>query len=142
MREYPDLDQYMKASMHASAEKYVRGLQRAGLEPNNTLIRALAEMAVQEARGKYIQQLIETRDHNIRVILNNHRRRMNEIKREGAKLYLKICLPVALLFGLLACYSFAHAGTIESLIGGVYSIACIVVLAVPVLGTIFERLRK
>ena len=65
MRDYPDPKHYLDTHIQRSAERYVDGLQRAGLEPNAKLTRAMYERALQEASDGYIQEAKAVRDHNI-----------------------------------------------------------------------------
>lgn len=125
--------------MGQSAKRYVAGLERAGLEPNERLTRAMAERALIEARKDYNRRAAETQRHNIGVIVENHNRRMNEIKRSGHKLRLWTCPPIAALFGFMAWYSFSHPGAVGVVMGVVYTLGALAFLGMLILGAIFDR---
>ena len=102
MHDYPDIQHYLTVHVEQAAERYVEAQHQTGLDPNDTLTRAIAERTVREAQASYIQEATEIRDTNIGIMLERHHRRMDTIKREGAKLRLLTCPPIALLFGLFA----------------------------------------
>jgi hypothetical protein len=139
LKNYEDPQRHFEQSMERSAKKYVDGLERAGLEPNAKLTRVMAERALIEAREDYNRRAAETRHHNIGVIVGNHNRRMNEIKRSGHKLRLWTCPPIAALFGFMAWYSFSHPGAAGIIMGVVYVFGALAFLAMLVLGAIFDR---
>ena len=139
MQSYEDPHQHMERHLRRSAEKYVSGLQKAGLRPNDRLTRAMAERAVQEAEGSYRQHAIETRDHNIQVIMDDHRKRMNQIRREGLFQSLKMCPPIILLFGGLAWYSFSHPGQFISGAVWFYAGAALAFLLLLLCSILFNR---
>ncbi|GHO51407.1 hypothetical protein [Ktedonospora formicarum] len=101
-RQYPNPNQHFERHMERAAERYIDGLEHAGLQPNDILTKAMAERAAQAAKDDYIREATETRDHNIGVILDQHKQRMNMIKRRGASWRLKVCPLVAIIFGALA----------------------------------------
>ncbi len=137
MQEFPDPTSHLERHMEQAAEKYVDGLEKAGLEPNPTLTRAMAERALLDAQVDYIHEATATRDHNIALIVNNHKRRMKQIKREGASLRIKTCPPIILLFGLMAWYSLIHAGGIVT--GILFIVGALAFLAMLILGPFFDR---
>src|SRR5579859_2296869 len=140
MRRHEDPQEHFERHMDRSAKRYVVGLQKAGLEPNDKLTRAMAERALAEARSDYGRTSAEVRDHNLKVIVKGHNRRMNAIKREGASLRLKTCLPIALVLGMLAWYNFGHPGGFW--MGVCYLVGAFAFLAMLVLGALFDRPRE
>jgi len=109
MREYENPQKHFQRHIQRSADRYMDGLNRAGMKPTPILTRAMSERAAQEARDDYRKHLTAVRDHNIRVIMRNHNKRLKKIKREGASLRLKTCPPIAACFGAMTWYSFIQA---------------------------------
>ncbi len=142
MQEYPDPDRHFEEHIQRSADRYVEGLQQAGLEANPTLTRAMAERARAEAEQSYIQEAQATRDHNVSQVMSSYRQRNNQIKREGARLRLWTCPPIAALFGLMAWYSFSHPGAEGVIMGAIYSVGALAFLGMLILGAIFDRPRQ
>ncbi|MGB8346582.1 MAG: hypothetical protein WCD86_16975 [Ktedonobacteraceae bacterium] len=138
MREYPDPQQYIVKHMERSAAKYRHGLKRAGLQPNITLTNAMIEQAIEEGKEGYIREAEKVLDHNTRITVRNHRRQMNKLMRQGSSLRMKVCPPIAALFGFMAWYSFSHA---EYILAIVYAVGALVFLAMLFLGAIFDRPR-
>ncbi len=138
MRPWKNPHEHFEEHLSRSARRYAEGLIRAGIEPHPILTRAMAERAVQEAQESYIRETLEIRDHHIGVILEEHRQRLNAIKRRGAKLRLLTCPPVALCFGAMAWYSYAHH---HFDLVALYTFAALAFLAMLVLGAIFDRPR-
>lgn len=141
MREYPDVQHHLDASIERAAGRYLEAIQQTGLAPNDTLTRAIAEQTLHDAEASYTQEAAEIRDHNIEVILERHYRGMNAVKREGAKLRLITCPPIALLFGVLAWYSFQQSAPAGVMMGLLLSIGSLAFLLMLVLGAIFDRPR-
>lgn len=112
MKDFPDPQQHFETHLARSAEKYVAGLQKAGLKPSDRLARAVGRRAYREARDSLIQEATEVRDHNLKVIIREQAREMREIKRSSRRLRTRVCLPIALAFGLLAWYSFSHTNVV------------------------------
>lgn len=139
MRPWKNPHEHFEEHLSRSARRYVEGIQRAELSSNPTLERAMAEWAVQEATDSYIRETLEIRDHNIGVIMEQHRQRLNAIKRRGAKLRLWTCPPIALCFGFMAWYSFTYGDSL--LIGLCYLAASLAFLAMLVVGAIVDRPR-
>lgn len=138
MKQFPDPQQHFNESVVRSNEKYAAWLRRGGVEPNEILMRANQDDAINEAADSYIQEATEILDHNTRLILKNSHRRMNQIKRRGANLRLWTCLPIALLLGLVAWYCFSQANIV---LGLAYSIGVFAFLGMLVFGAIFDRSR-
>jgi hypothetical protein len=138
MREYPDPEQYLEGHIERSVAKYARGLRQAGLEPNHTLTKALAERACEEAKENYTREAKKVLDHNIGLVIKDHRRRMNKIKRQGATLRLWLCPLLAACGGLMAWYSFSQGDFTQ---GIVYAAGGLAFLAMLVFGAIFDRPR-
>ncbi len=138
MKQLPDPQQHFNESVARSNEKYAAWLRRGEVEPNEILMRENQEDAINEARNSYIQEATEIRDHNIRLIIKDSRRRMNQIKRKGANLRLRMCPPIALFFGLIAWYCFSQANIVLEL---AYSIGVFAFLVMLVSGAIFDRPR-
>lgn len=136
MRELEDPQRCFEKHMQQAVEKYKQGLQRAGLPPNDTLTKAVAQRALEEAKANYIQQVIETQDHNIEVILSEHKRCLRDIKRDGAKLRLLTCPPIAAFFGGMAWYSFNQPSGLA--MGIVFTVGALAFMAMLV-GGIFDR---
>ncbi len=140
MRPSEHPQQYFDRYLDQAADRYVQGLKRAGLRPNARLTKAVAERAAREAYDGYMRQLNEARNHDIQIILYAYHLQMKTLKQESARLRLKVCLPLAALFGGLAWYSGTHSGFIagSSLL---FALGVGVLLAVIVLGAIFDRAR-
>ncbi|MBA2287535.1 MAG: hypothetical protein H0W02_18835 [Ktedonobacteraceae bacterium] len=136
MRRYEDPQAYVDRYMARSAETYVNGLRNAGLQPNATLTRAIAERALQEAGEDSIREVTDIRDSTITAILRDHTQRMNAIKKEGARLRLWMCLPVVLALSAGSWYSFTCTGFI---MGMCYAGGALAFLAMLVLGALFDR---
>lgn len=102
MQDYEDVQQHFDRHMKRAAERYVEGLQKAGLQPNDTLTRAMAQRAVGEARESYIQDANAILDHNIKMIMKRH---MRSSARRRAKKRLFIRLPLVLLVAALNWYN-------------------------------------
>lgn len=139
-KAYPDPMQHLERHLQRSAEKYLHGLEQAGLQPTPILTRAIAERAYNEAKASYIQEATQTRNHNIAGILEDHHKRMNAIKKESASLRLKMCPPIILVFSALAWYCLSHANGLA--MGIVYAAGALAFLAMLVLGAIFDRPRR
>jgi hypothetical protein len=138
-KAYEDPESHFKRHMEQSANKYMDGLQRAGLKPNAKLTRAMAARAANEAGQSYIRETMETRDANISSILKDHNKRMNMIKRQGAALRLKTCPPIAFVFGVLAWYAFNHPVGFIPGAWIIYACMSLAFLVMLVLGAIFDR---
>ena len=139
MKEYEDPHTHMSRHIDRAARKYARGLAEAGLEPNEKLTRAMAERAIREAEGRYLQEIGSTSRHNLAVIQDDHRKRMNKIKRDGARLRVWSCSLMVLFFELFAWYSFTHSGTTGVIMGCIYCVGGIAFLLMLILGAIFDR---
>jgi hypothetical protein len=139
-RSYEDPGHHLDRHLQDAAERYVDGLQRTGLQPNDRLTHAIAERTVREAGEHYVQEATDVRDHNIAMSLREHHERLNAIKREGALLRLKMCPPMALVFTLMAWYSFGHSGGLLMTI--CYGVGALAFLAMLVLGAIFDPPRE
>lgn len=141
---YENPHEHYQRYMEREAEQYAEGLERAGLQPNKTLTKALFERAHQGAKKDYSRSAVRTRDHNIGVILDNHRQQMNDIKRREARLRLWMCPPIVLLFGFLAwqrlsTWPSSHDLVETLVVSGVYAGIAVAFLAMLVLGAIFDR---
>ncbi len=136
MREYPRASQYIEKRLQEAARRYAEGLRRTGLEPNETLTRAVGERAAKEAVDSYMQEMNDTLEHNIRIIIREERRRTKQIQREGASLALKICPPIILAFGALAgLYVSQHSITL----GLIYGLGALAFLTLLILAWISAR---
>lgn len=138
MRPLPDPKQHLDEHMQRAARKYVDGLRQAGLEPTPTLTRAVAERAGQEAFASYVREAHAIRDQNIALILQDHDRRQQQFRREGARLRLKVCPFLALWFGLLAWFNVTQHHIV---LGIICAIGALAFLAMLVFGAIFDRSR-
>ncbi len=135
-KRYPDSKQHFKGHIERAAQRYVDGVELAGIEASPTLTRAMAERAVREAVDSYEQETRETLDHNIGVILKDHNERMNEIKRCGHRMRLWTCPPIAALLGLVSWYHFASGSV---MMGVLFVVGSLAFLAMMILGAIFDR---
>ena len=138
MRRYEDPEQHFERHMGQAAQRYADGLQQAGLEPSETLTRAMARRALQEARADYVRQATKTRNHNIALIQEQHRQRLNQIKRDGARLRLWTCPPITLVFGAVGYLCYVHGNPMGALIN---FLLAFVFLCFLVFGAIFDRPR-
>lgn len=137
MRTFEEAEQHANQLIQRSNERYAAWLQRGGVEPNATLMLEHRATALQEAQEGYMQKLVEIQEHNIGVIRRQSERRIHAMKRRSATLRLKICLPLAFLFGLLAWYSFCFGG--EFIVGLAALTSSLMFLTIVLLGTIFDR---
>lgn len=141
MQHYPDPDRHFEKHIKRSADRYVEGLEQAGLEANPTLTRAMAERARAEAEQSYVQEAQAVRDHNISQVMRNYRQRNSQINRQGARLALWSCPPVIALFSLMAWYSFSHPGAEGIIMGAIYSIGALAFLGMLIATQILTRRR-
>lgn len=123
--------------VNRAVEYYLAGLRRAEVQPNETLVKAIAKKALQEAISQHMEEARQIRDHNIAVIVRDHKRRLREIKRSEARLRLWMCPLIAAWFAGLAWYSvcYQHAW----IAGMVFSIGALAFLAMLLLGAMFDR---
>jgi hypothetical protein len=140
-RRYPDPQQHFEQHMQSAAQRYVDGLNRAGLPPSERLTRAVARRAWHHARESYIQEAQAVRDHNISVIMQDHNRRMNEIKLRGHRIRLWTCPPIALVFGVLAWYNFQSHLPDGFTVGIICAVFALAFLSMLILGAFFDRPR-
>lgn len=136
MRSYEDAKHNRDQFIDDAARRYVTGIQKTGLQPNRRLERAIAERTGQEAKRRYMEDMDAIQRHNIGSIMEAHKQRLNEIKRNGARLRWRTCPIIAAVFGLMAWYSYAH-GHVDLVI--VYALAALTFIAMLVLGAIFDR---
>ena len=138
MHEYPDVEQHLQSRLERTAHQYVETMQHTGMEPNETLIKAITERALCEAEAEYREEAMKTFHHNVSAILGRQQRRMNAVKREGVKMRLLTCPPVTLVFALLAWYSFHQSAPVGLIMGVLLSIGSLAFLLMLVLGAIFD----
>jgi hypothetical protein len=138
-KSYPDPDEHFEQHIDRAARRYVDGLSRAGLQPNDRLTRAMAERAWQEAREDYTRQARETFDHNINAILREHHRQMNEIKRSGHRQRLWMCPLIA---GIFAGTAYYNVHTHDLLMAAICAAGALAFLLMLILGAIFDRPRQ
>jgi hypothetical protein len=105
MQPYEDPQEHFERHITDAAGRYVEGLELAGLQPSDTLTKAVAARALDAAKADYEQHAYETLMHNIEVIRSAGRERDRQIQREGARLGLKMCPFMILFFGALAWLS-------------------------------------
>ena len=128
----PNFDDYIRKS----AEEYVGGLEEMGMEPSPQLTRAYAKRAYKS----YRQQLDAEHAGNVSSIMKTYTRRMNEIKRSGARLRLWTCPPIAAWFAFLSWFSFSqHQGWTSIIMGVAYAVGALAFLAMLIGGAIFDR---
>jgi hypothetical protein len=85
-------------------DDYVRGLRRRGVQPNETLLRALsARLRERASAGK--EERLRTR---VGEIQQRYRQRDREIRQEGARMAWITCPIVILFFGFSALLNFLH----------------------------------
>jgi Flp pilus assembly protein TadB len=136
-KRYPDPEEHLTQYMERAAERYMDGLSRAGLKPNDRLTRAMARRALHSAQEDYMRQARETRDHNINAILREHHREMNEIKRRGHQQRLWMCPLIAGIFAGVAYYNLVH--THDLLMAAICAAFALAFLLMLILGAIFDR---
>jgi len=139
MLDYPDPERHLVDYVTRSMQRYVDGLQQAGLQPTETLLQALLQRTLEEAQADYLRKASQVHTHNIQVILSDHTRRMNDLKRSGARLRLQTCPLLALGFGLLAWYSLSQPGSASLIMGLCYAATALALLVILILGAIFDR---
>jgi Flp pilus assembly protein TadB len=136
MKQYPDPDKHYDEFMGHAAREYAAGLRARGMEPNEKLTRAKAKRLLKAAQADYAHQAQAVRDANIRDIQQEHKMRMNAIKRDGARLRLLTCPPIA-LFALVVAYVLYVNGNMMGAIVNV--VLALVFLGFLVGGAIFDR---
>lgn len=129
MKEYEDPNQFINRHLERSAKKYTTGLLKAGLEPSKTLVRALAERSVQDARESYRKHLYETHENNVNIILAEHEQSVRKISRDGARIALMTDPPVILLFGGMSIYSFLQGGPVGLAMAAMFALGSLAFLA-------------
>jgi hypothetical protein len=137
MQDYEDPRRYIQRHVEQAAGRYTEGLRRSGLQPSARLARAMAERAVLKAKESYIRDITEMHDRRIAAILREHKKRINAIKRKGATLRLMLCLPVAVVLGGFAWYTFYQPNGFFS--GIIYAGLALAFLSMLVLGAILDR---
>jgi hypothetical protein len=108
MQDLPNPNKYIDEHMKAAADRYVDGLQRAGLKHSERLKRAVFERALQETSTSYKKDLNEAFRHNVQVILHDYGKRDRQIRREDTSWGRKIFPIITLVFTLIAWYNFGH----------------------------------
>jgi len=68
MLNYPSQEAHRKAFIPKAQAKYYDGLHKAGLEPNETLNRAMDERIWREARDDFEEQSAHVLLHNLEII--------------------------------------------------------------------------
>jgi hypothetical protein len=137
MHRFTDPEQHFNQSISQAAERYVTGLELAGLEPNETLTRAVAERAAVAASADYQAQARSDLRHNISEIQAEHQHRMKQIQRDGASLAVKTCPPIALVLSLIAWLNFSQPG--GAVMGLVYAVGALVFLVMMVVAVAQSR---
>jgi hypothetical protein len=138
-QSYRNHRQFVREQMEQEADRYMDGLQKAGLPPNARLTRAMAERASNKAEERYREHVSETFYQNTQHIMRTHKREMNQIKREGTRFGLKVILPIALFLGGLAWYSYGHPGWFIPGAWICYAAFALALLSILALGAIFNR---
>ncbi len=133
MKDFPDPTHYIDQALDQAARRYAEGVRHAGLKPTETLTRALARRATQEARERYLREMNDTFAHNISVILQEQTKRTRQIKQAERKAAVLLCPLVALVFGALAWFAFRQGAGV---LGIVYSVGALAFLAL-LLWTLF-----
>jgi hypothetical protein len=114
--------------MEHAAHRYGDGLQRAGLQPNRKLTRAMAERARESAYEDYEKQSYRTFKGNIDTILSDYHQRDRQIKREGARMAWLICPFAMLLFGFVSWFNFHQGDVNTGLLSALGSLAFLLML--------------
>lgn len=135
-QKYPNPHKHLVWFIDQEAKRYAEGVLQMGLQDSPRLKRAMSRRAIAMAERDYLERLAEVHDNNIKAILKEYHREESEIKRRGARLRLWLCLPSALLFGLIAWYNFNHGNT---LMGIILYIGSMSFLAMFVCGILFDR---
>ena len=129
MQDYPDPKKYISDYVSKAADRYIDGLQKVGLKPSPILARVLAERAIQEAEERYHQEADDILEHNIATIINTHKKRKSQIRRQGARWSWFVCLPMMNLFGFLAgYYCFSQTNIPLGIVYGVAALVFVVML--------------
>jgi hypothetical protein len=136
VKQYPDAQQHYEAYTEQRVDEIKAEARQLGLTMNKTVARKIAERVMDEAEADYKKQSAEVFLHNFYEITEDHKRRMNEIKRSGARLRLIFCPPIAAFFLLLG-FVFYHFGLWGA--AGVQFVLAFIPLAFLVGGAIFDR---
>lgn len=136
MRDYEEAERNRNQYIEDAARRYVIGMHQAGLQPNPRLERAIAERIGREAATRYIEDMTAILHHNLGYLTHTHQRRLNEIKRSGARLRWRLCPPFVAVFAFLAWLNFTR-GHIELVM--LFAVAALAWLAILVGGAIFDR---
>lgn len=119
--------------MNRSNDQHAAWLRRGGVEPTDLLMRENRENALKEERDNSIQEITKARDHTLKGLKRNHKKRMSTIKRKIRQdryaHRIKMCLPIALMFGLIAWYCFSHS---DFIMGIWYVVGMLAFLAIVV----------
>lgn len=137
-REYPHPQQYLDRAIARAQERYIRAIDTCGLLPNERLTRAIVEQAVEQASEQYQEEAEAILRHNNEIIEQQCQEQDNQLKKEGAKMCMWICPPIALLFGMVAWICFDQGSVFT---GWLYA-ASLAFLGMLVYGWIFERPEK
>jgi len=105
-REYPDSKAHLDTCLDVAAQRLVASKEETGIEPSETLIRAVVERTLREAEVEYDELSQETLMHNLQFLLWNHERRMEALRREGVHDRSILCPIMVVCFGALALFEF------------------------------------
>jgi len=139
MQPYKDRDTYIDHEMEHSAEEYGNWMGRAGLENSPILMRKFAERSYDKATRKLEQKQINVLENNVGVIIGNHNKKMNALKKQSQKGVVLGFGFMALLWGSFSVYAFLNPDHAEPWSGWMFLIASIVCIVIILWGYFFEN---
>lgn len=139
MKAFPDPQHLVTSHVKQAEARYVAWLRRGGVEPNEILMQEHRSQALQEAKDACLREINDIHHHNMKLLLREHQKRLNQIKRNSSWRRWLMGLPIALLLGLLSWYCFHQAVPIMGTIFAVGALAC---LAMLLLGVMVDRPRR
>lgn len=137
MKAYEDPSEHLNRHMEKAAHRFTYGLKKRGMQPNAILTRAFLEREMDAAQKDYERSTDQTFKHNITILQREHKRRLNEIKRDGFG--VRVHLPIAAFFGLLAVLAWAYPGIFIPGATILFAVGALAFVAIPIAGAIFDR---
>lgn len=116
MTKFESPDKHMRAFVERAAVEYVDGLNRLGMQENETLTRAVAERVAKDALKDYEWQLDNALEDNTKAIMRAHKKRMRELDLEGARLAFWLCPLVCSMFGAVALFNISQGHPLGAII--------------------------
>jgi hypothetical protein len=113
-------------SAQEAAQNYTRWLDEQGMQSNEILMRAY----VKQVLGGWKREAEEVKRGRIEDLIREHKQRDLAIRREGARMAVWTCPPIALMLLLLAWWGVASGNALMGLVYAVGALAFLVMLAI------------